>query len=247
MSRFLTKIINEQPGEKKPSLTVVDSPSSMDSQPVLDSLPVEQTPPLPVDRPPKEDSPPTTDSLSNTDIPNLLSTVPDVAGRLWLPHRYTDHLCRWLTPDEQAIYTQLYRLSWGWNKDTCFISNPRLSERSNVPLTTMRRAVGKLVNKGLIEKTGRIFGSNMEQGIEYRVFTLDSLSGMDSQTKKDSLSTVAPNKDKNKKKDSKRDEATPNFQSCTDCHGTGFHYVDELDRGKGVEKCMHKNLKSPPS
>lgn len=33
------------------------------------------------------------------------------------------------------------------------------------------------------------------------------------------------------------------YGACPDCHGTGFHYVDELDRGKGVEKCMHPKLK----
>jgi hypothetical protein len=127
---------------------------------------------------------------------DILSLVPQVAGHTTLPHAYTDHLCRWLSADEQAVYVQLYRLSWGWNKATCFISNRRLSERSGVPETSMRRAVRKLIAKQLVEKTNRVFGSNTDQGIEYKVFTLDRLSKQNSVVNVDRLSNTAPNKEK---------------------------------------------------
>jgi len=102
----------------------------------------------------------------------LLDSLPEVKGDARLPHRYTDHLCRLLKPDEQAVYLQLYRLSWGWSQETCFISNPRLSERSNVPLSSMKRAIAGLLDKGLIEKTGHTTGYGKDQGVEYRVPTL---------------------------------------------------------------------------
>jgi len=151
-----------------------------------------------------------------------------------LPHRYTDHLPRWLSPDEQAIYVQLYRLSWGWGRDICFISNPKLAERSGVPETSMRRAVKKLIGKGLIEKTERRFGGT-EQGIEYRVFSLDRLSNQDRVSIMDSPSTGAPNKERikeNLKADASR---------CPDCMGTGFYYPEGT--AKGVKRCEHRKLR----
>jgi hypothetical protein len=252
MSRFLTKILNEPPGgrqqteESKPRPSTQDSPSTMDALSTVnspstvdrasivdgpameDSPSVEQPPPPPVDRLSPEAS------LSTEDDPSLLSMIPEVRGHMQLPHRYTDHLPRWLSPDEQAIYVQLYRLSWGWGRDVCFISNPKLAERSGVPETSMRRAVKKLIGKGLIEKTDRRFGGT-EQGIEYRVFTLDRLTKQDRASPQDSPSTGAPNKERikeNLKADASR---------CPDCMGTGFYYPEGT--AKGVKRCEHRKLR----
>jgi hypothetical protein len=216
MSRFLTKIINQQPGEGKQqhpeaiqdSPTIMDSPSTTDSQSVVDGL--SKTPPLacPMDSLSTTDGLSTMDSPSVVDSPetNFKQSLPEKAGRLDLPHRYTDHACPLLSPDEQAVYLQLYRLSWGWGKDTCFISNPRLSERSNVPETTLRRVVKKLVAKKLAEILDRKFGSQREQGIVYRVSKLDSLPTANSPATVDSLSTVAPNKVNTQKENTQTQE-----------------------------------------
>lgn len=213
----------------------LDSPSNTDSQARLDSLSLGQPPPVPVDSPSDMDTPSHLDSPSNTDSPELLSMIPPVAGHTTLPHTYTDHLARWLSSDEQAVYLQLYRLSWGWSKPTCFISNPRLSERSGVPVTSMRRAVRRLIAKKLIEKTNRVFGSNTDQGIEYRVFKLDSLTKGDRASSMDSLSSVVPNKEKLLKETNQKD-----FSKCPDCMGTGFYYPEGT--AKGVRRCEHKRL-----
>jgi hypothetical protein len=217
MSRFLTKIINQQPGEGKQQQpeAIQRSPATMDSLSVKDSLSItdrlSKTTPLahPMDRPSTQDSPSATDSLSTKDDPeaNFKHSLPEKAGRLDLPHRYTDHACSLLSPDEQAVYLQLYRLSWGWGKDTCFISNPRLSERSNVPETTLRRVVKKLVAKKLAEILDRKFGSQREQGIVYRVSKLDSLLTADSPTTMDRLSAVVPNKVNTQKENTQTQEA----------------------------------------
>jgi hypothetical protein len=172
------------------------------------------------------------------DSQNILSLIPQVAGHTTLPHAYTDHLARWLSADEQAVYIQLYRLSWGWGKDICFISNRRLSERSGVPETSMRRAVRKLIAKQLIEKTSRVFGSNIDQGIEYRVFTLDRLAKTDRASSVDSLSNVAPNKEKLLKETSQKGI---DASRCPDCMGTGFYYPE--GNAKGVKRCEHRKLR----
>lgn len=125
---------------------------------------------------------------------NLLASVPDIKGDARIPHRYSDYLCRMLKPDEQAVYWQLYRLSWGWGKDSCFISNPKLSERSNVPLSSMKRAVAGLVSKGLVEKTGQTNGYGKDQGVEYRLPRLDWQPAESSQPRLSSQPNMAPNK-----------------------------------------------------
>jgi hypothetical protein len=253
MSRFLTKILNEPPGgrqqpdtksterasttdspSRSDTLSVVAKPSNMDAPSTrdrpapADGLSLGGPPPLPVVSPSKEAS------LSTEDTPSLLSAIPEVRGHMQLPHRYTDHLPRWLSPDEQAIYVQLYRLSWGWGRDVCFISNPKLAERSGVPETSMRRAVKKLIGKGLIEKTDRRFGGT-EQGIEYQVFSLDRLAKQDRASSGDSPSTGTPIKERikeNLKADASR---------CPDCMGTGFYYPEGT--AKGVKRCEHRKLR----
>ena len=154
------------------------SEPNMSSQPILSSQLSEQPPAgsvsnqLNMSSQPILSSQPTTSNQLRSDSLNLLASVPDIKGDVRVSHRYSDYLCRMLKPDEQAVYWQLYRLSWGWGKDSCFISNPKLSERSNVPLSSMKRAVAGLISKGLIEKTGQTNGYGKDQGVEYRLPTL---------------------------------------------------------------------------
>ena len=220
------------------SLSHMDSLISTDSQATTDRLSTEQPPPPPVDRLAILDRQAILDSPSTEDTQNILSLIPQVAGHTTLPHAYTDHLARWLSADEQAVYVQLYRLSWGWGKDTCFISNRRLSERSGVPDTSMRRAVRKLQSKQLIEKTNRVFGSNTDQGIEYRVFSLDRPAKSDRVANTDSLSSMTPNKEKLLKESSQKGS---DASRCPDCMGTGFYYPEGT--AKGVKRCEHKKLR----
>jgi hypothetical protein len=245
MSRFARLVNAQQQGEAKQTgpvseenLTNTDGLSNMDRLSNVDSLSCGGGGGCPVDRLSTLDSLSILDNQPTEDSSDVLSVIPPVAGHTTLPHAYTDHLARWLSPDEQAVYVQLYRLSWGWGKDTCFISNRRLSERSGMPETSMRRAVRKLIAKRLIEKTDRVFGSNAEQGIEYRVSTLDRLSNVDRVSNVDSLSNVAPNKEKNIKENIKRGV---DASRCPDCMGTGFYYPE--GNAKGVKRCEHKKLR----
>jgi hypothetical protein len=177
----------------------VSNQLNMSSQPTLSCQPSEQPHGGPVSNQLNMSSQPTLSSQLNTDNQvkpplKLLASLPEIKGDARLPHKYTDHLCRLLKPDEQAVYLQLYRLSWGWGQESCFISNPRLSERSNVPLSSMKRAVAGLLDKGLIEKTGHTNGYGKDQGVEYRVFTLDWQPNTGRQPKLSSQPRVAPNK-----------------------------------------------------
>ncbi|MBA2731891.1 MAG: helix-turn-helix domain-containing protein, partial [Acidobacteria bacterium] len=141
------------------------------SQPVMSQLNASQ----PIETPLAGSVSQPTVSQPKTSTLNLLEQLPDSAGYTKTPNRYYDHLCAQLTPDEQAIYSQLFRLSHGHGKDTCFISNGRLSERSGVPLSTLKRVAPKLIGKGLIEKISATHGPGKEQGITYRLPVMSQL------------------------------------------------------------------------
>jgi hypothetical protein len=201
---------------------------NMSSQPILSSQLTEQPRGGPVSNQPNTSRQPRLSRQLNTNRQvssnlNLLASAPEVKGSIRLPHRYTDHLCRLLKPDEQAVYNQLYRLSWGWNKETCFISNPRLSERSNVPLSSMKRAVLGLLQKGLIEKTGHTNGYGKEQGVEYRVLNLDNQPNTSNQPTLSSQPNMAPINIKNL-----------NTHTHSEPDGTTEEETERAPRGVGV-------------
>ena len=99
----------------------------------------------------------------------------------------------------------------------------------------MRRTVKKLLGKGLVEKIDRKFGGS-EQVIEYRVFSLDRLTGGDRTSTMDSPSKMAPNKEKDLKENQKGIDAP----LCPDCMGTGFYYPQGT--AKGVARRPHAKL-----
>jgi hypothetical protein len=158
----------------------------------------------------------------------LLETTPDSAGFSKIPNRYFDHLCAHLSPDEQAVYSQLYRLSHGYGKDTCLVSNPRLSERSSVPVSTLKRVVVRLAGRGLIEKVDAVHGPKREQGVTYRVPAASRLTVSQPNA---SRPTAGPNKRTLKEKDSKSYRLTPEeIQTRT------AEVAARLQSGEGIDE-----------
>lgn len=215
----------EQPKSDSLSNAPLQAPQ-IDSLPKIDSLPVISSP----------------KRIEEASL-DLMASLPDVDGYMKFWHQMTDHLYRQMTMAEQAVHIQLFRLSWGHNKPTCVIGLPGLARRTGAAKGTVQTAIAGLVKKGLIRKERTIFGKEREQGVEYYVIPPPSMAKSDRLSKSDRLPDSSTNKEKEIKKDSKGISASPNFQNCPDCHGTGFHYVDEMDRTKGVEKCAHRNLK----
>jgi hypothetical protein len=127
---------------------------------------------------------------------DMLAGLPDVKGHLRLPNQVTDYLLPMLDPFEQATYIQLYRLSWGFNKPSCYISLPKLSERTKIPVSTLKKVIARLQTKGLIEKVSMTIGYGKEQGIEYRVLAPSSQPSASSQLSQSSQLPVSYNKRK---------------------------------------------------
>jgi hypothetical protein len=109
-------------------------------------------------------------SFANRPDFSLLNSLPETAGYELAFHQVTDYLFRQLGTAEQAIYRQLYRLTWGFGRASVLIGYPKLAERANVGESTARASTRGLEAKGLIKKRGMVFGLNHEQGIEWEVY-----------------------------------------------------------------------------
>jgi len=164
-----------------------DKGPSSDIGPLLDEGPAQTKGPIRRKGPARKDGPAKSASLAlQIDGPlpdvgpspytgptpdfSLLTSLPDVDGFVFWFHQLTDYLCRQLTPPEQAIYLQLYRLSWGFGGPRCIVGFPKLAERSGMSESGARLAATGLIKKGLVRKLGMVFGRNVEQGIEWEVF-----------------------------------------------------------------------------
>lgn len=184
------------------SLSPKDNLSSADNLSIGDSLPLQSKLPEAASLAYQNGNLSPHGNLSSVDNPiDLWSSIPVVRGHTRFWHMIIDHLYQHLDSFEQAVYTQLYRLSWGYGKDTCNISNGRLAERANLKLTVTRRAVADLQKKGLIQKVGYTWGKNYNQGIEYRVPLPDTLSRAVNLSADNNLSLSEPIKEINTQKE----------------------------------------------
>jgi predicted transcriptional regulator len=178
---------------------------------------------------------------------NILGTLPDQKGHLELPYQILDHLDRHLDPYEQAVYKQLYRLSWGFGKNRCRISNPKLAERTNMSEAMVKKVALKLVSKGLIEKAGSLQGYGKDQGVEYVVNapTWQLQRNSQLQQSRQPQESWQPHDSSIKEKDLKEIDKRDDALACPDCYGTNWWYPQGTE--KGVKRCLHERLKGKGS
>jgi hypothetical protein len=165
--------------------------------------------------------------------PDLLAGLPAVKGYLRLYYQLIDHLLPQLSPPEAVVYLHLYRLSWGFNKPVCHISNPGMARRAGISERSVRDVTARLIQKKLIEKVGEVFGAGKEQGITYRVAIPAGLESIAGQANTAGAATIATNKEVLKKKDNK-------VTVCDLCKGSsGMVYRDPSNPSLGVKRCTH--------
>ncbi len=158
-------------------------------------------------------------------------------GHLSLPNQIVLVLYRHLDPAEQAVYTQLYAMSWGYGKPDCFCNLATLAARSGMGTTATGQAVKRLVSKGLIEKSAVQLGKGNDQGITYRLPLPDRLAESVRLTRSGRPTDSADKKDLDQKQIKKGVAAG----DCPDCNGTFWVYPDGPEGG--VKKCSHPKLK----
>lgn len=252
----LAALIREDAERKKQealSSTVVASLPT-EGSPVEDSLPsvglpMESSPPKPVPlgypmgSPPLEGSPPTQSSPA-PQVADLWAAVALKRGYSKLYHSIVDDVFPQLTADEQAVYTHLYRLSWGFNNPGVIVSLPKLAQRAGMSRNSAARAIARLVGRGLVTKGEPFFGKNQEQGREYRLPIPSSLTSGGSLPTEGSPPSVGRNKERLKETIKKGGVASlPEEEktSCPDCHGQGYYYPGGFN--EGVKICRHDKLR----
>jgi hypothetical protein len=94
----------------------------------------------------------------------------------------SDVLARHQTPTEQAIYHRLYRLSYGYKRNTCRVGMGALAKACNIGSSskTVKRAIDGLLGKGHIAVVED--HQNNKKGAVYRVFLPREIPGIESRT-----------------------------------------------------------------
>jgi hypothetical protein len=170
--------------------------------------------------------------------PDLLASVPEVKGYLRLYYQIIDHLLPQLDPLDAYVYLHLYRLSWGFGKSSCAITNTSLARRCNISERTVRNVTPRLRERGLIEKLRVIDGSD---GIEWRVVIPAGAANSAGAANIAGAANSADSNIKDLKETIKRgNQLSLDTKSCPDCQGSGFWYPEGTE--KGVAKCKHLRL-----
>jgi len=117
----------------------------------------------------------TTESPENSDSLRLrrekTKSSGDLVGYYKIPNFVDDELLPTLSIIEQVIYRRLYRLSYGFNKQTTdSVGLSRLAEKCNLGTTAIKKALKSLEQRGLIQ----VHSDNSRDpkgGNRYTVFT----------------------------------------------------------------------------
>lgn len=227
------------PTQSKPSVGRLPS----DGAPTESSLPKPDPLGYPKGSPTPEGSPP----IQGDPTPqtaDLWAAVALKKGYSKLYHSIVDDVFPQLTADEQAVYTHLYRLSWGFNNPGVIVSLPKLAERAGMSRNSAARAIARLVGRGLVTKGEPFFGKNQEQGREYRLPIPSSLTSGGSLPAEGSPPSVGRNKERIKeivKKGGVASLPEEEKTSCPDCHGQGYYYPGGFN--EGVKICRHESLR----
>ncbi len=145
------------------NLTVKDRPSENDMHA---PYPVETSGLLPS----PQEEPPSSASTRGSPAPPAAPELPilehlDKALFFGFYNEVADELLPTLSPAAQVLYNRLFRLSYGFNRNYCTVSQPLLMERTGLSRNTLRAAFQTLFDGGWIQ----IVGAGNRVSTTYRV------------------------------------------------------------------------------
>jgi DNA-binding Lrp family transcriptional regulator len=94
-----------------------------------------------------------------------------VAGYTRVSNDLLDRILPTLDTYDQAVVIRLYRLSRGFNSDTCRVSVPTLAKACNVSERQVRKSVSKLEARELIRRIEQDFG-NKDKALRGTIFRI---------------------------------------------------------------------------
>jgi hypothetical protein len=98
-----------------------------------------------------------------------------VAGYTRVSNDLLDRILPTLDTYDQAVLIRLYRLSRGFNSDTCRVSAPTLAKACNISERQVRKSVAKLEARELIQRIEQDFGNRNKalRGTIFRILVAD--------------------------------------------------------------------------
>lgn len=116
---------------------------------------------------PRVDKPGVDEAPQARRSPRLVELVREERGYYPTFNDISDRLVPELKLDayEQVVVYRMYRLSRGWQKDTCVVGHTKLANGTNLSRSTVQKTVARLIERGLIEN----LGDRGNDGTEYRV------------------------------------------------------------------------------
>lgn len=116
---------------------------------------------------PRVEKLPVADAQPKSTSSKLAETVREERGYYPTLNDISDRLVPELKLDayEQVVLYRMYRLSRGWQKDTCVVGHTKLANSTNLSRSTVQKTVAKLLERELIEN----LGDRGNNGTEYRI------------------------------------------------------------------------------
>jgi hypothetical protein len=168
----------EAPEPREADILAEEAPTTREGTPAPDvqgSLPEGQNMPLrscpsgvaPQELPPDEDSPRRATLIASAPPTHDLPLKEHLDKSLFFGffNEMVDQLLPMLDPTEQVLYIRLFRLSYGFNRNYCTVSQSLLIERTGFSRNTVRTSMQSLVQKGWIG----IVGAGNRVSTTYRV------------------------------------------------------------------------------
>jgi hypothetical protein len=148
-----------------------------------------------------------------------------------VPNDIFDKVLPELGPYEQSILLRLYRLTWGWHKDTCTVGYGTLAKACKMSIKKAQLSIASLIEKKLIERVGKENAGQKrsKRGTVYRI-NLPAATIAPRTMAPRTIVRDADNKERVLNKQVKEDVR------CAKCETTGgFIYMED----RSVRKCNH--------
>jgi len=131
--------------------------------PAKSSAPEETSPPAKVDGEPLQIS--AAEKISGA----IAFTRPEQHTRI--PNELLDELLPTLRPSEQSVLLRLYRLTWGFQKDSCWVSMGKLAKACNLSSRQVTTCVHALEKRKIIRRLETDFSNRnqSERGVLYQI------------------------------------------------------------------------------
>jgi hypothetical protein len=151
----------EQVPDEGQTLTVIEGPSEFDPQNLTLRTQGAQSPPPPTTREAMDQSIKPESTAEELELRDHL----DKSLFFSFYNEVSDELLPMLDPTEQVLYSRLFRLSYGFNRNYCTVSQPLLMERTGLSRNTVRTGLQSLLENGWI----KIVGAGNRVSTSYRV------------------------------------------------------------------------------